>query len=92
MEKYRVTSKHPFLKEGTEISYDEEGNYHYINYFGTQQHEVKALGLALVKEWIEEIQEPEFTKQDMIDFAMYMQGDEMRPVTEREIEEWKETT
>jgi hypothetical protein len=72
MKKYKTTSKHPGYKEGLIIklssndnSYLEDHDYDFYYDF--------PIDLALKKGWIEEIQEPEFTRNDMIEFAKYYQ-------------------
>lgn len=59
MKKYRVTEKHPYLKEGLIIAYVASScNEGYDVY--------KDLNLyQLANNYIEEIQEPEFTIEDM---------------------------
>ena len=73
MKKYRVTEKHPWFKEGI-CEYNEQTQALYI---GLDINELDlclnifdgAINLWLINGWIEEIKEPEFTKEDMIKFA-----------------------
>jgi hypothetical protein len=72
MKKYRVTEKHPQLKEGITSSYTNGGDIS----FRLVNNNIHRLGEKdiidnIKKGWIEEIQEPEYTKSDLLDFACY---------------------
>lgn len=73
MKKYRVTEKHLFLKkceiwiddtDSVDILYKNEG---YLNI----NIDLLNIDYWFEKGWIEEIEEKEFTKRDMIEFASY---------------------
>jgi hypothetical protein len=74
MKKYRTTRKHPAYRENLLIQYDNDGQYGYRiiedsnGYFSVYNY---IMSESIEKGWIEEIKEPEFTKNDMIDFARY---------------------
>ena len=68
MKRYKVTKENPILKEGLIISYNEDAGC----YFTRDKQftlDVDRIPIQLENKWIEEIPRPEFTKQDMIDFA-----------------------
>lgn len=71
MKKYRVTEKHPFYREGLMI---EDRGYSYRKVCTSEGHVLEDNELdmseSLKDGWIEEIQEPEFTKDDMIIFGI----------------------
>ena len=73
--KYRVTEKHPYLKEGILfelVCESADHGYHVFN-IGTIQESLAA-GINddwLRNGWIEEIQETEFTENDIINFANF---------------------
>jgi hypothetical protein len=71
MKKYKTTDKHPFYKEGIiiEEKYSDEIWIHDIGEIAPYDYNI---AYALEKGWIEEIQEPEFTKNDMIDILEYV--------------------
>ena len=72
MKKYRVTKEHGFLKEGIlyfmgndKLSYTEkDADFTYI-----LDYNITFKSKWLNSGWVEEIQEPEFTKSDMILFG-----------------------
>lgn len=71
MKKYRVKKEHPGLQEGEMRKY-KDGAYDFLSGSGFYLH--LEFSKSVIKEWIsekwiEEIQEPEFTKDDMIKFA-----------------------
>lgn len=68
MKKYRVTEKHEFIKEDTILERDLIGAVlkKWDHYFSRYEKDT-----WLEDGWIEEIQEPEFTKEDMIDFYKF---------------------
>lgn len=74
MEQYKVTSKHPVLKEGVSIV-DDQGQYCHIDGGWMNLKE------DLEKGYIKEIQEKEFTKDDILDFAMYYHNDNYPTMT-----------
>jgi len=70
--KYLTTDKHPELKEGIEVI------KHTISLLGATEYKTsEGYGIFTIPEfkhdldkgYIKELQEPEFTKDDMIDFA-----------------------
>ena len=72
--KYKVTDKHPYLKNN--IITERQGDYR-ISYNTDDVEWSRAILLDMIDfnawiefGWIEEIQEPEFTKNDMVDFAL----------------------
>lgn len=72
MRKYRVTEEHPYLKEGAIL--DQKGGSKDSAYFVGETAVFIAFPDMKAFEsdgWIEEIQEPEFTRNDMINFADY---------------------
>lgn len=63
MKKYRVTGKHEFLKEGIIL---ESYSYRYNSLSRVHVFDKDDLDVWLKNSWIEEIQEPEFTRSDVI--------------------------
>ena len=69
--KYKVTEKHPYLKDCSIQIYDQDS--YYIEYDVDNDFYSELMPWVLPKEWIEcgwieEIEEPEFTKADMLNF------------------------
>ena len=69
MKKYRVTEKHSHFKENLEIHF--RGTVYFLSVVDYYTFSLEELKEWIESVWIEEIQEPEFTKQDMIEFAEY---------------------
>lgn len=76
MKKYRVTEMHPYLKEGVisywnqhdELSYtrDNDNSIYFLNYDKLHKN-------AWLKDgWIEEIQEPEYTRDDFWSYYKFL--------------------
>lgn len=70
MKKYKVTSKHPFYKEGVIFNPNADGTY----VIGTTNEPILVYNeynfeIQVERGIIEEIPEPEFTRSDMISFA-----------------------
>ncbi len=95
MKKYRVTEKHPYLKTGIsfELVCESADHGYYIFNLGLVQ-ETLAAGIDadwLNNGWIEEIQEPEFIKDDIVEFLEYLlkQNDRHCEMDETEfVNEW----
>lgn len=69
MKKYRTTDKHPQLKPGVQVMESKSVN-DYFHFKGNCVFvNTVDFRVWLNDGYIEEIQEPEFTKDDMIDFA-----------------------
>lgn len=67
--KYLTTYDHPELKQGIEISQAQDGIYYSQAGFAQfTEHQIKAM---LESGKIKEVQEPEFTKDDMYDFGAW---------------------
>ena len=70
MKKYKTTKKHPCCKEGLIIRsscdniWIEDNEYEFDYDYPIE--------MALEDGWIEEIKEPEFTKDDMINFVYHI--------------------
>jgi hypothetical protein len=77
MKKYRVTEKHSLLKEDIILSnYKDDPGMKTWFYTPHSDYKVLSFGSYDISKWlklgwIEEIQEPEFTKDDMLKFARY---------------------
>ncbi len=71
MKKYRVTEQHEYLKEGLILSNYTDDPYYYSPRSNYGVHECTQTEITKLLEsgWIEKIQEPEFTKSDMIIFG-----------------------
>jgi hypothetical protein len=67
MKKYKTTSKQPLFKEGLIVK--SNNDYTWIEDSSDDHPYDFAINPAIKNGWIEEIQEPEFTEDDMIDFA-----------------------
>lgn len=83
MKKYKVTEKHELLKENVILEFSLSK---YIN-SAVWAHEFSEDEITswLESGWIEEIQEPEFTRNDMIDFLNYfVVNDNHNPKNTRE--------
>lgn len=70
MKKYKVTKNHPDLKKGVEIKKDND-NYYIGDNSDNFLISDYIIELWEKEKWIKRIQEPEFTKDDMIDFVKY---------------------
>ena len=68
MKKYITTDKHPELKEGVIIF---KGLYSYRTNFFLELRNEFDVDTWLEKGYIKELQEKEFTKDDMIEFAKF---------------------
>lgn len=68
MKKYRVAKKHSFYKTGCEFVKRDCEEIEFKSGWITSESEHN-IRYWLKEGWIEEIQEPEFTKDDMIEFA-----------------------
>ena len=71
MKKYKVTKNHPEIQKGiifTARKYNLEDEY--ISDIGTIVLSKNDIEIWVKRGYFEEIQEPEFTKNDMVDFAL----------------------
>ena len=66
MKNYRVTDKHAVLKENITIFY---GNGEYVVSYLTNKFSKDDIKKWIENSWIEEIQEPKFTRSEMIKFS-----------------------
>ena len=85
MKKYRVTEKHPFYK--TDITIEDYG-YSFRKVVTKDGHILEDNELDITESlkigWIEEIQEPEFTKEDMIIFGIQCYNNRLKKFTPKE--------
>ena len=68
MKKYRVTEKHEYLKEGLILSNYIDSNRYYSpqSNYGVTSCSNYEIDMFKKDDWIKEIQEPEFTKDEVI--------------------------
>ena len=68
--KYITTSKNPIFKEG--INFESEGHSFISIRFNSGDTKDFEISHLLKHGYIKEVQEPEFTKDDMIEFVKYL--------------------
>lgn len=71
MKKYKTTKKHPELKTGVEFFKRYPEDEEYMSESDTLIMLTDDIEICLENGWIKEIEEKEFTKSDMIEFASY---------------------
>lgn len=88
MKRYRITDKHPAYKEGLIL----KGEV----LIGSTNKEWKLISFVqrkkwIKKRWIEEIQEFEFTENDMINFTNWINSTDKNynPITNEDLHYWK---
>jgi len=87
--KYITTDKHPELKEGLILECEDNQPDCIFHDNGTYIESSIITGICYG--YIEEVEEKEFTKSDMIDFAIWYDNDMMSKMSEHHIlNEWLE--
>jgi len=93
LKKYKVTDKHPGLKEDivfSDIKHDDLGVYRIAM---LNNEPMATIPINIFREWVqdlfvEEIQEPEFTRKDMIDFLKYAEDNAFNLNYEDLLDKW----
>ena len=90
MKKYKVTDKHLLLKK--DVRFDvgalELNPIGILDKFGGVNVDTRTINDWLESGWIEEIQEPEFTRKDMIDFLKYAEDNAFNLNYEDLLDKW----
>jgi len=93
MKKYRVTDKHPELKEGIVFSQKYVSDDEYLSTSETLIIIESDIFKLIDKGWIKEIQKLEFTKDDLLSFGDYCAvchlGSDSVEVDEMDFNKWK---
>lgn len=100
MKKYRVTDKHPVLKNTTIISVDDLNYKEYDkngDLFGSWSKDTHLIDCEIENGWIEEIYEPEFTRKDLDSLLKFYMNNEcnckiLNPDFEVIIKKWIRAT
>ncbi len=85
MKKYRVTDKHPEIQEKVILSPEGDTYYSASKAIAYDTEQIERL---LEHGWIEEIQQHEFTRDDMINFCTFFESLTGTPHYRNELDKW----